>query len=99
VNLDLGVAVSPAQSLSSPASGFQEAGTYINFGAGTIAAPQDNNVSPTASATSTATASAKSPTTDLTGAGGAGITAFESYLPFVCAGAFLLALLVILKKP
>jgi len=62
MNLDLGLAASDA--LSQQPVGAQNAGTYFNWGSGSIAAPIDNNLSPQGSAT--ASAAAKSP-----GAGGA----------------------------
>lgn len=35
---------SASQTASQKTSGFQEAGSYFNFGAGTLAAPQENNI-------------------------------------------------------
>lgn len=55
--ITVGLSGSASQAISQQPVGFQEAGTYINFGAGFIAAPQDNQVNPTSTPESTATAS------------------------------------------
>ena len=101
--ISLGLAVSPSSATGSEAGGFQQAGTVFNFGSGYITADQSGSLTPTVSPTSTATASATGSgpagnTAGTTAAGGT-LTTLETYLPWMAAGIFALAVLWILKKP
>ena len=86
---DIGLGVSASQSVSQQPVGFQEAGTYINFGSGWISTPQDNQINPSSSATATASAS---PTVGRGAVGGDTAIASGSaatltkYLPWIAVG-------------
>lgn len=107
--IDLGVAVSPSAATGSQATGEQQAGTYINFGAGWLDTPSDTQINPsytqtptaTASATGQGSAAAAAPggTANATTATGA---ALQAYAPWIVAGVAALALIFVLmehKKP
>jgi hypothetical protein len=88
INAD--IPISTSQAISQQPVGFQQAGTYINFGAGTLSTPQENNLTPSNSAT--ATSAAQSPS------GVSSASGISAYLPIIAITLSLASFVFIVSK-
>jgi hypothetical protein len=101
--LDLGIAVSPSAATGSQATGEQQAGTYINFGAGWLNAPTETTIQPQYTQTPTSTASATGQGSSGAAAPGGTVTSglagsLSTYAPWIIAGTALLAVAFLLYE-